>query len=89
MILEACQDFSVDPEYDCMFIGDTLSDMQAAKAAGVERRILVQTGYGFDLMENRQASNPPQLITNSELSSVAPFYYAANLAEAVADLTKN
>lgn len=62
MILEACQDFSVDPTFDCMFIGDTLTDMQAAKAAGVEKRILVQTGYGFALMKNRQASNPPRLI---------------------------
>lgn len=90
MIVEACQDFQVDPAVDCVFIGDTLTDLQAAAAGGIERRILVQTGYGFSLMGNIPASNYPQLIRGHdslikdlELRSVAPFYYATNLAAAV------
>ena len=50
MILEACQDFGVDPE-ETVFVGDTLTDLQAAHAAGVSRRILVSTGYGTGIME--------------------------------------
>jgi phosphoglycolate phosphatase-like HAD superfamily hydrolase len=83
MIVEACQDFQVDPAVDCVFIGDTLTDLQAAAAGGIEKRILVQTGYGFSLMGNIPASNYPQLIRGHdslikdlELRSVAPFYYA-------------
>ena len=86
MILEACRDFDADPANDCMFIGDTLTDMQASKAAGVQTRILVQTGYGFGLMGNNSALNPPQLIddhslltADSELRVALPFYYATNL----------
>lgn len=91
MIHEACQDFGVDPTIDCVFIGDTLTDMQAARAGGIEERFLVQTGYGLGLMGFLQTSNPPQLIEKhhkcirmkEELRSIAPFYYAANMAAAV------
>jgi D-glycero-D-manno-heptose 1,7-bisphosphate phosphatase len=33
-----------------MFVGDTLSDMEAAARAGVPTRILVETGYGRGIM---------------------------------------
>lgn len=91
MIKEACQDFGADPAIDCVFIGDTLTDMQAAQAGGIEKLVLVQTGYGLGIMGHVPASNPPQLIEehhqfirkNPELRSVAPFHYATNLAAAV------
>jgi D-glycero-D-manno-heptose 1,7-bisphosphate phosphatase len=50
MILEACQDFGVSPQ-DCIFIGDTLTDLQAATSARVPLRMLVSTGYGSGLLE--------------------------------------
>ena len=50
MIWEACQDFGVDPA-DSVFVGDTLTDLQAARAASVPRRILVSTGYGAGILE--------------------------------------
>lgn len=50
MILEACHDFGVSPA-ETVFVGDTLTDLQAARAAGVPRRVLVSTGYGRGIME--------------------------------------
>ena len=76
-----------------IFIGDTLTDLQAARRGGIHHRILVQTGYGFGLMGDTSACHPPQLIEKTsldyihgscpELKSVTPFIYAANLADAV------
>lgn len=43
MILAGLADYDLDPE-QCMFIGDTKSDMQAAHAANIGRKILVRTG---------------------------------------------
>lgn len=43
MIVEACGDFSVKPS-ECVFVGDTAGDLQAAKSAGVPYRVLVATG---------------------------------------------
>jgi len=47
---------------------------------------LVQTGYGFGLMDQEEATLPPRLVTstaNEELNSVTPFVYAQNLDQAV------
>lgn len=43
MIQEACRDASVEP-IDCVMIGDSLRDLEAAKAGGVGCKILVSTG---------------------------------------------
>lgn len=92
MIKEACRDFGIDP-IDCAFVGDTLTDLQAAKSGGLQQRILVETGYGFGLMCEISACTPAKLVdgvmleqvngVSSELMGVAPFVYATNLAEAV------
>src|SRR6056300_786460 len=89
MIIEACSDWKIDSA-DAVFIGDTLTDMQAAKAGGVNNRILVQTGYGLGLMGNQPAKNPPAVLNTNDLvasqslmNSVAPFAYARNLVSAV------
>jgi len=38
-----------------MFVGDTLSDLEAAARAGVPTRILVETGYGRGIMGGKEA----------------------------------
>lgn len=43
MILAGLSDYDLDPQ-ECMLIGDSKSDMQAALAAGIGRKILVRTG---------------------------------------------
>ena len=90
MIIEACNDFQISPE-NSVFIGDTLTDMQAAFSGGVPTRILVETGYGIGLMNGISASEPPAQIENieNELSTVTPFLYAPNLYSAVQWLTSN
>jgi len=45
MLEEAMSHFGVGPSRT-VFVGDTMTDMQAAAAAGVPRRALVATGYG-------------------------------------------
>lgn len=70
MVMEACRDFSPSTttgELSCVFVGDTLTDLQAAKAGGVPFRILVETGYGLDLMGGNLASVPPKLVTNTNI----------------------
>ena len=49
MILEAIHDATVSPQ-DCVLIGDTISDLEAAASAGVPWRILVSTGYGRSIV---------------------------------------
>ena len=49
MIEEACRNFQVASE-ETIFVGDTLTDMQAACSGGVPVRILVATGYGEGLL---------------------------------------
>ena len=49
MLLEAIRDADVSPK-DCVLIGDTMSDLEAAARAGVLRRILVSTGYGRSIV---------------------------------------
>ena len=91
MIEEAKHDFengdNVD-DYACAFIGDTLTDMVAARVGGVGLRVLVETGYGRGLM-GRTAGTNPSFITqlademNADLAQVLPFVYAKNLGNAV------
>lgn len=95
MVVEACSDFQVDPA-DSIFIGDTLTDLQAAKSGGVQRRILVETGYGFGLMGGESACIPANVVeeidietgssSSHQMNRVTPFMYAVNLAEAVSSI---
>mmetsp|Transcript_50970 Transcript_50970/g.75628 ORF Transcript_50970/g.75628 Transcript_50970/m.75628 type:complete len:250 (-) Transcript_50970:489-1238(-) len=92
MVLEALADFEINGE-ECVFIGDTATDMMAAKAGGVGLRMLTETGYGRGLMGGNYgapispvrinridyASNNDQAVLNG----VVPFVYATNLAGAV------
>ena len=91
MIIEACRDLGVQPA-DAIFIGDTLTDMQAAKSGGVQTRVLVETGYGYGLMDNTSACVPGRVVEridedanvlSRQMDEVTPFLYASNLAEAV------
>lgn len=86
MILEALRDFDVESE-DAVFIGDTLTDLQAATRANIGLKILVQTGYGLGLMNNCPAETKPEMVESvafsDDLNTVAPFVYAANLAAGI------
>ena len=90
MIEEAKHDFGNrnQNEFSCVFIGDTLTDMMAARAGGVGLRVLVETGYGRDLM-GRNAGRIPSFVTeltdemNADLAQVLPFVYVENMARAV------
>jgi histidinol phosphatase-like enzyme len=89
MILEACQNekvAKVSPNKSVM-IGDSLSDLQAAQAGGISRKILVSIGYGSSLMGGVIPSDDPMTITlierNMQLTdSLLPFVYAENLHQA-------
>jgi len=54
MIYEACDYFGFQPE-ECVMIGDALRDLEAASAAGVPTKILVETGYGLGIMNGQTA----------------------------------
>ena len=74
LFLQAAQALSLDLENSIM-IGDALTDLQAAQAAGITRAILVRTGRGAE-----QALLP-------EAIQAGPFSVCADLAEALAGLT--
>ena len=91
MIEEAKHDFEIEEnadEYACVFIGDTLTDMVAARAGGVGLRVLVETGYGRGLMGRTAGTNPSSITEltdemNADLAQVLPFVYAKNFGNAV------
>jgi len=86
MILEALEDFQIDAA-DCVLIGDTLTDLQAAVALPL--RILVATGYGTGIMGRGATEEPECVVTSSSLpESILPFYYVQDLAAAVDYLVK-
>lgn len=94
MITEACEEWGIAAT-ETLFIGDKLTDMQAAKLGGVTKRILVETGYGRGLMGNQSACSSPEVVKKTAIevrlpgmSKVAPFVYAPNLAAAVNWLVK-
>jgi D-glycero-D-manno-heptose 1,7-bisphosphate phosphatase len=89
MVLEAIKDFSCDHSTS-YFVGDTSTDLQAAAAGGVDYRILVSTGYGRQLMRNRDSGvvpTEPLWIQNVEYNDIhpssVPFLYCRNLAQAI------
>jgi D-glycero-D-manno-heptose 1,7-bisphosphate phosphatase len=53
MLLEACRDAGLLPT-DCVMVGDSVRDLQAATAAGVPLRILVSTGESVMRMDSEQ-----------------------------------
>ena len=91
MVSEALRDFGVGGA-EAVFVGDTLTDMQAAKTGGVELRVLVETGYGRGLMGDQSAPQHPVLVTRVDSPHAddgTPFVYARNLEAAAAWLHAN
>jgi len=93
MILEACRVHGVGIS-DCVFVGDTLGDLQAGASAEVPLRVLVETGYGLGVMNGREAPSQGAVLIDQSyclessfglesLSSVLPFVYARDLSAAV------
>lgn len=90
MMLEAMEDFQVDTA-DCVLIGDTLTDLQAATAAKIPLRILVSTGYGAGIMGRDASGSESEYVTEVDVpssfpESILPFQYVTNLASAVEHL---
>jgi D-glycero-D-manno-heptose 1,7-bisphosphate phosphatase len=73
LLMQASHELSIDLSRSIM-IGDALSDLQAGKAAGVRRTILVLTGRG-----SSQVALP-------EASQLKPFTVFANLKEVIQSL---
>lgn len=66
MILEAVENFR--PDCSFFFVGDTVTDLQAASRASAVtgkkiQRILVSTGYGMSVMGGRIPTDPVVLMT--------------------------
>ncbi len=70
MINKALKAFD-SPPLQAAIVGDTLSDMRAAKNAGVKKRILVMTGHGHEE------------IVKDDLRSMTPPNVAADLLHAI------
>ena len=54
MLLQGIQEHNIDPACSIM-VGDKLSDMQAAKKAGITTRVLVRSGQSFDESAKQEA----------------------------------
>lgn len=89
MIEEAIDHFDIDAS-NCVMVGDALRDLQAAAAAGVSFRVLVETGYGRDIMKGKSApldsAEVVKDVTNYNVEenctgepTELPFLYAKNL----------
>jgi len=95
MLIQAMRDYDIGPS-ECVMIGDTITDMQAAVASKVSCRILVSTGYGFSIMgvkppfddANFIAMNHPCTKNGFIPESILPFLYVRNLNTAVDYLLK-
>ncbi len=90
MILQAYNDFRVAPQ-DCVFVGDTITDLQAATSANVASKILVSTGYGRSIMKrDAPVDQTLKIECSNDIPSipkpVLPFYYTKNLSTAVSFL---
>lgn len=94
MIKEAMELFGIKDPSDAVFIGDTLTDMEAASRAVVPVKILVSTGYGRGIMGGESAPDKDgtvKVVTGNESNvvcekmekSIFPFLYASHLSSAV------
>ena len=104
MIEEVAQMFGIDPS-DAVMTGDALTDLKAeATNAGLPSRILVETGYGRQIMGGKKAPNEHgalELVDGSEgkldwnedveniKPSILPFHYTKNLYSAVQWILSN
>lgn len=54
MLLQAIRDYNIDPSQSIM-LGDKKSDMQAAAAAGIQRKVLVLSGQALSEADQQSA----------------------------------
>lgn len=76
MIHEACDYFGIHASH-CVMIGDAIRDLEAAASAGVPSRILVETGYGLDVMNGEKAPSCDE--ENGKLVTFVDDKYCNNL----------
>ena len=90
MLIEAMEMFRADPE-ETVLIGDAFRDLIAASGAGIKLRVLVETGYGHELISrspNLNKCDGVELIDDENFNDtlmppVSPFLYTTNLNTAV------
>lgn len=89
MLIEAMEIFRVNPE-ETVLIGDAFRDLIAASGAGIKLRVLVETGYGHELISRSPNLNCDgvELIDDENFNDtlmppVSPFLYTKNLNTAV------
>jgi D-glycero-D-manno-heptose 1,7-bisphosphate phosphatase len=56
MLLDAAKEFDIDLS-ESFLVGDRLSDLKAAQAAGCKDAYLVKTGYGANVVKTEDTSN--------------------------------
>jgi D-glycero-D-manno-heptose 1,7-bisphosphate phosphatase len=88
MLLEAIRDANVSPS-DCVLIGDTISDLQAASTAGIPWRILVSTGCGQSIMRRLPLIWKDGTTTTKTTCSQLQSQVAPTAAETVQQPIKN
>ena len=90
MLLKAMQALQVSSSQTC-FVGDSLTDLQAAQSAGIQP-VLVRTGNGLDTEAALNSGSPDELLGQSQVIAQAPLIFndlasaaAALLSEQVAE----
>ena len=66
MILEAAKKYGIDISASFL-VGDKLSDIEAGKAAGCLKSVLVKTGHGLEELEKYGVPNPQELAIAADL----------------------
>jgi D-glycero-D-manno-heptose 1,7-bisphosphate phosphatase len=70
LLTQAAEDLDLDLS-SSFLIGDALTDLQAAQAAGVPHRIMVRTGRGASQLQLSEASSlPPFTVCNHLLEAI-------------------
>lgn len=90
MLIEAMEMFRFNPE-ETVLIGDAFRDLIAASGAGIKLRVLVETGYGHELISrspNLNKCDGVELIDDENFNDalmppISPFLYTTNLNTAV------
>jgi D-glycero-D-manno-heptose 1,7-bisphosphate phosphatase len=83
MIYEAMADFgitSTNINDCCCWVGDTVTDLQAATFAGIQHRYLVATGYGQGLLRGLVPPSPPIWMESLDIPEMDPALLTATTA---------
>jgi len=85
MLIEAAKDLNFDLP-DAVFVGDKVSDLAAARAAGC-RAVLARTGYGQQVETDLLAQGKGGLLTAVVIRSLRPSLSESDAVEIVSTAT--